>query len=274
MKSRTVFIILLFLLRLNPTSAQEPGVDLCIREFEDTNQNGIYDAGEPGHTGISVFVWQDGDVIGSLTTTPDQDCLRTLPPGDYRVEFAADNVRPTTPASVNVTLTDQAVTVDFGLVQTQTVPGNSICFLVFQDDNNNWQRESTEPLIAGIDANLMVDDIIIQTVVSVGDDYTCFDDLPPGFYRLLIPPNPNHRLKHRNDATWEVVGTGHRAVAEFAGIRLDPFTNNALLPSYVPSEDKFTLDQEMRLLVSFLGAAIAMLFMLGMGAIILGFLRR
>lgn len=274
MRLRILIIILLFWLKLNPASAQTPGLDLCIREFEDANQNSQYDTGEPGFTGIGVFVWRGEEIIGSLTTTPDQDCLLTLTPGDYRVEFAADNIRPTTPVSVNVTLVNQTVTVDFGILPPQTTPNNEICYLVFQDDNNNRARESTEALLAGIDANLMVNDVIIEAAVSVADDYTCFTDLPPGFYRLVIPPNPNHILKNRNDATWDIQSTGFRVTADFAATRLDPFSSSAILPSYVPDENRFTLDQEMRILVSFLGSAIAMLFMLGMGAIILGFLKR
>ncbi|NDJ86993.1 MAG: hypothetical protein GYB66_14025 [Chloroflexi bacterium] len=279
------------------TYAQSPGPDLCVRDFEDVNQNGAYDIGEPPFIGLGVFVsLASSDVItGSLTTSPDLDCLRTLSPGEYTVEFTGwEPHQPTTDTRQNITLEDDTVTVDFGVARLRAgddedeippagepraqegEPVNRVCMLVFNDLNENGQREEGEELIAGIDINLRVDqsDAIIETVITTDEDFVCFGDLGIGAYRIQLVPGPHYRPTTAIELGPAFVDRGNRVWAEFGAITLDPFTSDAVLPNYVTDEDELTLDQEVRVLLAILGTGMVVLFMIGMGAIVLGVTRR
>lgn len=289
---RLSFFALFALLGLNlfspaaqrPAQAQGSAIDLCINDFEDRNQNGQFDAGESSFPGIGVYVRrsENSEIIGSLTTTPDSDCLRSLQPGSYEVAFVGGVPhQATTPATLTITVESQSVTVEFGAIapvqdsgQLLQAPGNAICVVVYNDVNSNVVRESDEVLIGGIDVNLTLQDVIIETFMTDSSTYRCFTDLPPGDYRVVIPVTPRYQLTTRNDFAPTFIDTGNRVDADFGAVALDPFTDDAQLQSFGASEDKFSLDQDMRLLLAIFGMVLAMLFMVGCGAIILGLRRR
>jgi hypothetical protein len=267
-----------------PAYAQSPGVDLCIYDFEDRNQNGQPDDGEASFPGVGVFVRRTdtGELIGSLTTSPDEDCLRSLQPADYEVTFRDGMAhQPTTATVVQVALTAQTATVNFGAIALPTgqiqalqAPGNQICVLVYNDTNANGQRDSNESLLAGVDVNLAVEDTIIETLMTDDQDYRCFVDLPAGAYHIVIPESARHQMTTRNDSAPTFINIGNRVDIDFGAVLLNPFSAEAVLPNYGISEDKFTLDRDTRVLLAIFGMTLAMLFMIGCGAIILGLLRR
>ena len=286
--SKWILLTLLasLIISLLPAYAQNTEVDLCVRDFQDANQNGQFDNGEQNLSGVEVFVTNasDGQLLGSMTTTPDLDCLRTIPAGDYDVEFRDSTYQPTTPTQLRVTVTDQTVTVDYGATLltnsgentpvAQNAPGNQICIIVFRDDNTNGSREGTEGLIGSIDVNLTVDDIIIDTLITTEQDYACFTDLPAGPYRVIIPDTPRHILINRNDFSPTFATVGEVIEVDFGALLLDPFSDDALLPNYGRSDDKFTLDDQARLILAIFGAGTVILFMVGFGAILLSIIRR
>ncbi|MDK7198133.1 SdrD B-like domain-containing protein, partial [Actinotignum sanguinis] len=64
------------------------GVDLGDRIWEDTNNNGVDDPGEPGLAGVTVKVFRPGDTEPFITTTTDASgkyLVRGLEPGTYSV---------------------------------------------------------------------------------------------------------------------------------------------------------------------------------------------
>ncbi|MGJ9410581.1 SdrD B-like domain-containing protein [Actinotignum sp. GS-2025b] len=64
------------------------GVNLGDRIFEDTNNNGADDPGEPGLAGVTVKVFRPGDTEPFITTTTDASgkyLVRGLEPGTYSV---------------------------------------------------------------------------------------------------------------------------------------------------------------------------------------------
>ncbi len=285
---RGIFIILLWNILASGVgvlAAQTPGLDLCIHDFTDTNQNSQFDEGEPPFPGISVFVSRssDGAVIGSLTTTPDRDCLLNLTPDTYDVTFSGNAThQPTTPTSVTVTLIDQTVTVDYGAITLTsddpspqlTESGSEICVLIFHDTNTNSQHDADEGLIGGIDVNLLVDDVIIATRITDNQDYSCFEGIPIGSYRVLIPESPRHRLTNRNDLALTFLDNAQSVKADFGAELHNPFFADARAQTYGRSEDQLNIDRDTRLLLAILGAGIVMLFMIGSGAILLGIMRR
>lgn len=284
-----IILIIGCVLALNilPTSAQNTNVDLCVRAFQDTNRNGQFDDGEQNLSSIEVFVTNaaNNQLFGSMTTTPDLDCLRSIPAGSYQVEFRDSIYQPTTPTTFNTTITDQTVTVDYGAVLpqnntpstpvAQNSPGNQICILVFRDENTNGQRESSEGLIRGIDVNLTVDSVITDTLVTSTDqEYTCFDDLSTSTYSVIIPDTLRHVLSNENIFEHTFTDTGQRVTVEFGAVLLDPFSADAELQNFGRSDDEFTLDDQSRLLLAIFGAGMVILFMIGFGAILLSIIRR
>lgn len=156
----------------------------------------------------------------------------------------------------------------------QQEQGNEICIIVYNDVNQNSVQDEGEVLIGGLDVNLTVDDIIIQSFLTSSQDYQCFTGLPIGKYRVIIPETSRHQLTTRNDLSPEFEDTGNRVHADFGGFLVDPFSEDALLPTYGFSDDEFTLDHNTRLLLAIFGMTLAMLLMISFGAIILGLMRR
>lgn len=287
MRIRTYTLLVLTILALSvvPLSAshaQTTTFDICVRDFNDTDQNGQWEEGEQPFPGIGVLVRQDGTVIGALTTTVDEDCIRSLPSGVYQlsVEGGATPYQITTAESMDVTLVDQSVTVDIGaIVPSNATPvqsglGNDVCIVVYQDGGQVGVREQGENLLSGVDVNLLASDVVIQTLVTTAEEPKCFSGLPAGEFRIVVPPSPNHLLTTRNDAGVSFLDTGNRITANFGAQMIDPLADGLTRSSVEETEGELTLDQDTRLLFSIAGAAVAMLFMVGVGAIVMSMMRR
>lgn len=287
MRTRTYTLLVLAILALSvvPSSAshaQTTTFDICVRDFNDANQNGQWEEGEQPFPGIGVLVRQDGTVIGALTTTVDEDCIRSLPSSVYQlsVEGGATPYQVTTAESMDVTLVDQSVTVDIGAIvppnatPVQSGPGNDVCIVVYQDGGQVGVREEGENLVSGVDVNLLASDVVIQTLVTTSEEPKCFSGLPAGEFRIVVPPSPNHLLTTRNDAGVSFLDTGNRITANFGAQMIDPLADGLTRSSVEETEGELTLDQDTRLLFSIAGAAVAMLFMVGVGAIVMSMMRR
>ncbi|MBZ0320153.1 MAG: hypothetical protein K8L91_27315 [Anaerolineae bacterium] len=287
MRTRTYTLLVLTILALSgvPLSAshaQTTTFDICVRDFNDANQNGQWEEGEQPFPGIGILVRQDGTVIGALTTTADEDCIRSLPPGVYQlsVEGGGTPYQITTAESMDVTLADQSITVDIGAIvppnatSVQSGPGNDVCIVVYQDGGQVGVREEGENLVSGVDVNLLASDVVIQTLVTTAEEPKCFSGLPAGEFRIVVPPSPNHLLTTRNDAGVSFLDTGNRITANFGAQMIDPLADGLTRSSVEETEGELTLDQDTRLLFSIAGAAVAMLFMVGTGAIVMSMMRR
>ncbi|MCQ3933193.1 MAG: hypothetical protein DPW16_22315 [Chloroflexi bacterium] len=287
MRTRTYTLLVLSILALSvvPLStshAQTTTFDICVRDFNDADQNGQWEEGEQPFPGIGVLVRQDGTVIGALTTTADEDCIRSLPPGSYQlsIEGGGTPYQITTAESMDVTLADQSVTVDIGAIvppnatPVQSGPGNDVCIVVYQDGGQVGVREEGENLVSGVDVNLLASDVVIQTLVTTAESPQCFSGLPAGEFRIVVPPSPNHLLTTRNDAGVSFLDTGNRITANFGAQMIDPLADGLTRSSVEEAEGELTLDQDTRLLFSIAGAAVAMLFMVGVGAIVMSLMGR
>jgi hypothetical protein len=75
---------------------------LCGIKFEDRNGNGVMDPGEPGLSGWTIELLQNGQVIATTVTGADgRFCFLGLGLGDYVVrEVPQPGWQPTTPTSV------------------------------------------------------------------------------------------------------------------------------------------------------------------------------
>lgn len=265
---------------LPATFAQGDTLDLCIQDFVDTNQDGLPTEGELIFgRGEVLLSSSDGTVVASLTITDGEDCMSTLQPGNYTLSITLpEGYTPTTETTLALTLTE-STTINVGVVSTTpadspltNVEQNFICVLVFHDENRNGERESTEALIAGIDVNLVREERIIDTTLTNATDATCFAGLEVGEYQILIPASANHIMVSRRDIAVSFQDLGNEVVARFGAIPVNPLSDEARFPTVGSGE--LTLNNNTRLILSGVGAILAMFFMAGLGSLLYGLIRR
>ena len=172
--------------------------------WEDTNGDGIQDAGEPGIEGIIVNVLDtDGNIVGSDTTDANGEYIvGDLPPGDYQVQFLTDDITGDYIPSPQDTGGDDAVDSDIdadGLTIFTTLdPGEndpnwdagfyengSISDQVFNDTDADGIQDPDETGIEGVIVNVIDEDgnVIGSDTSDVNGEYYV-GDLPPGDYTV------------------------------------------------------------------------------------------
>ncbi|OCQ90549.1 hypothetical protein BCD64_28195 [Nostoc sp. MBR 210] len=171
--------------------------------FEDTNANGIQDAGEAGIGNATVNLLDaNGNVIA--TTTTDGNGLYSftnLQPGDYRVQFVQPNgfngISPQNVGgndaidsdglvsdTVNLSPGENDTTVDAGFYKTAALGD-----FVFNDANNNGIQDTGEVGIGGVTVTLTgggadgiingIGDTTVTTTTNASGNYN-FAGLTPG----------------------------------------------------------------------------------------------
>lgn len=267
--------------------AQNNSFDICIDDFEDQNQNGLHDTPEPSFPNVEVRLKQAGNdtVIGRLVTSADENCFRGLAAGVYILEYGDGTPLQTTAITTTLTLTNASVTVPLGISACRYDPNaelNQICILVYHDQNNNGVRDGGEAPLPNINVNLQdignvsqgQSGLIIRTLVT-GTDYSCFTALPTGIYRVYVPFSTNHVLTTGDDSSLSFTGQHAPFCYEFGAQPLDPLNPEATLPDFSgEKDDGLNLDDNTRLLLAILGAVMVVLFMLGVGTILLAIIRR
>ena len=179
------------------------------RVFEDTNQNGIQDAGEDGVSNVTVELLNlDGEIL--QTTSSDQNgeySFTGLLPGNYRVSFdkpdgfegfsnkfqgedtAQDsNVNPNGVTDViGLDVGEEDRSVDAGLIKTAAPVKAKIGNKVFNDLDNDGIQDAGEPGIARAEVFLLDTDgnIVDSTLSNSQGNYRFFVD--PGSYRVKVP---------------------------------------------------------------------------------------
>ncbi|MFM8374114.1 MAG: SdrD B-like domain-containing protein, partial [Bacteroidota bacterium] len=201
--------------------------------WDDTNGNGLQDAGEPGISGVSVILngtEGDGDIVNLSTTTSatgeyafgDQSSgSSNLAPGTYNLTFVLpvggyvptrsndtdgtdandSDANEATGATAFEVLTsgENNPTYDAGFYLPPSI-GN----YVWTDVNANGLQEPDEPFIAGAQVILSGTDGQGAAVnqIKTTDIYGAFlfDNLLPGSYRLTFPtPSGQDRATYPNE---------------------------------------------------------------------------
>ncbi|WP_200240875.1 SdrD B-like domain-containing protein [Thiohalocapsa halophila] len=182
--------------------------------FEDTNQNGRQDGGEPPVAGVPVSLTDcsgnsvtdaDGNAVtGTTTDANGQYLFDNLVPGCYEVTFtpsrelteantagvddAADSdADPTTGSTGQIQLPSGVYddTWDAGLLPPPLAEiGNE----VFLDQNGDGIRQDGEPGVAGATVTISGPNSFSDSVVTGSDGLYLFDELPAGDYSLTCTP--------------------------------------------------------------------------------------
>src|SRR5206468_3371610 len=125
--------------------------------FNDLNDNGVKDSGEPGLQGFTVFLDSNNNGTldaGETSTVTDANgnfSFTNLPAGTYRVrEVTPTGFLRTTanPGDITVSSGTTVSGVNFG--NFSIFASNTISGQVFNDLNGNGIRDSGEPGLSGI----------------------------------------------------------------------------------------------------------------------------
>ena len=180
------------------------------RLFDDTNRNGVQDAGEVGIAGQPVTL-QDcsGNTLRSTTTNSSGNYSFTgLAAGCYVVAFSApsgtvfspkdqggndgtdSDVNPSTGRTdpINLAAGENNTTVDAG-VNTPTPAAGSLGDLVFNDLNRNGVQDSGEPGVPGVPVALQdCNGNTVRNIVTDNNGNYNFTNLASGCYVVGFSP--------------------------------------------------------------------------------------
>jgi hypothetical protein len=156
------------------------------------------------------------------------------------------------------------------IAQEQT---GAICVSTFADTNGNGLREETEAVLPGVNVNLSTEGVIISThVIAAEDAEYCFENLLPGIYTVTFTDSPTYRTTTANEGTF-VLDSGQRLTLNpFGAVPVPSAELRAEVAAQViAAEDSDEpLDASTRLLLATIASMAVMVFMIGIGAVLLG----
>jgi fimbrial isopeptide formation D2 family protein/uncharacterized repeat protein (TIGR01451 family) len=192
------------------------------RVWEDTDGDGIQDAGEPGVAGATVQLLDaNGTILGSTVTGADGRYAFTgLAPADYAIRVTRAGHLPTVQNPAAGSALDSDIAANGSSATTNLVSGEvesgldaglyrpaSIGNRVFDDADNDGIQDAGESGLNGITVRLLSADgaTVLRTTTTTGGGLYAFADLAPGTYRVeFVAPSDRAIGKMNqgaNDAT-------------------------------------------------------------------------
>ena len=275
-----------------PAAAQDAGGAICLVAYADTNSNGVRDTGEGALAGANFNLATDGVIVGThITTGSDAPyCFENLSPATYTLTLLeSPTYRITTAAQDTYTLAsgEQRPAVAFGAVPVplqnlgstvdadlaQAAPG-AICVATYADTNGNGNYDpDLEGPLVGVNVNLATQGQIIATHISGEADEYCFENLQPGVYTVTFAESLTYRPTTANAITFELPpNTERMAITAFGAVPVPVENLRAEAAARSPQAEtgEEPLDTSARLLLATTGSMAVMIFMIGVGAVILG----
>jgi hypothetical protein len=152
----------------------------------------------------------------------------------------------------------------------------ALCVATFADSNGNGIREEGETALPGVNVNLSTAGVIILThITAEGENQHCFENLLPGYYTITFTDSPTYRPTTSNEGTFELAGGQRLTINDFGAVPIPLSNLRAEVAAQVAaarSEDE-PLDTSVRLLLATVGSMVVMIFMIGVGAVIMGLQR-
>lgn len=192
----------------NIDAGLRPNGSIGDKVWDDTNQNGIQDAGENGIPGVIVKLYDCSDNFIAQTTTNSNGIYKfsNLRPGSYYVQFVLpsgyaftqinqgsdDNLDSDADATTGktdcttLTLGQTITNLDAGLI-----PNGSIGDKVWNDLDKDGIQDSNEGGLPGVTVKLYdcADNLIATTTTDANGNYS-FNNLAPGsYYVQFIAPS-------------------------------------------------------------------------------------
>ena len=154
--------------------------------------------------------------------------------------------------------------------QTET---GAICVATYADLNGNAIREETETPLAGITVNLSTGGEVIAThVMAEGEAQYCFENLLTGAYTITFVDDPAFRSTTANEGTFNLDPGQRLTITDYGAIPLttaedQPAQTSATVLETTPDDEE--LQPTARLIISAIASIGVMIFMIGVGAIVL-----
>lgn len=181
---------------------------LQVLKFEDTNGNGVRDAGEPGVPGWTFRLVNPQGNGSVVVTGPDGTATITgVPAGNWQVaEVTEPGWSPVAAAAGAITVPVNGIAT-FAAANARPAP---ICGTVYRDANENGVLDPGETGYAG--ATLTLNGtrgtgaaVPAAAAVSGPDGAYCFNDLMPGTFRVTVTvPNGLRATSPRTIANIQV----------------------------------------------------------------------
>ncbi|MDX2161756.1 MAG: SdrD B-like domain-containing protein [bacterium] len=222
---------------VTPTRTPTP-VNLGNFVWDDLDQDGRQDAGEPGLAGVTVQVWNTAmsQMIDEATTNASGNYTVTVPlPGDYRIRVvlpgASDQFSPKNqaggddsddsdinPSGGNAGFTDvisiasnviSITNIDAGIIKfrtatpTRTPTPVNLGNFVWDDLDQDGRQDAGEPGLAGVTVqvwNAAMSQMIDEATTNASGNYTVTVPLP-GDYRIrVVLPGVGDQFSPKNQA--------------------------------------------------------------------------
>jgi protocatechuate 3,4-dioxygenase beta subunit len=228
--------------------------------WEDTDADGIQDAGEDGISGVTVNLLADidgdgeieaGEIIDTTTTDADGNYDFEVIAGDYQVEFEQPDGYEVSPANQGgddtvdsdglisdvVTLNpgEEDPTIDAGFYQPASLGDK-----VFEDTDGDGIQDAGEDGISGVTVTLTgagedgqfdtADDITESTTTDANGEYS-FTELTPGDYKVTFDRPEGYEFTDANQGDDDAADSD-----------VDPITGMTQVVTLSPGEDNTTVD--------------------------------
>jgi hypothetical protein len=159
-----------------PAAAQDEAGAITGLVWFDRDGDKIRDAGEPGRASAAVEVRQHGVLVESHSTdSAGEYTITGLAPGDYTLRNGAyHGYTPTTPESVDLTVTGAGEEVNFG------IKGGRLVGNVWRDDNGDGVRQAVDPAMRMGGGEVRLDGAMFGAATATidADGEFVFEDLP------------------------------------------------------------------------------------------------
>ena len=166
---------------------------VCGYKYDDKIGNGVWDEGDVGISGWTIYLYMDDTLVATTTTDADgKYCFTVTEPGSYRVvEETKDGWKATYPESGEYSFTavsGEDLTLDF-----LNFNEAKVCGYKWYDRDMDGVKDSTEPFIEGFKIELYKDGQLVSTAYTDANGIYCFEHLWWGTYTVkeVMPSNPD-----------------------------------------------------------------------------------
>ncbi|MBN1967646.1 MAG: hypothetical protein JW910_23520 [Anaerolineae bacterium] len=149
----------------------------------------------------------------------------------------------------------------------------AICVSTYADVNGNGMRDEGETGLAGVNVNLSTGGVIVAThITEEGEAEYCFEGLAAGIYTVAFTDSPTYRTTTASEGTYAIAAGQILTLNPFgaAPIPADQWRAEVAARIAAAQDEDEPLETSVRLLVSTVASMVVMIFMIGVGAVLLG----
>jgi protocatechuate 3,4-dioxygenase beta subunit len=190
--------------------------------WEDLNNDGIQDAGEPGISGVIVTLKDDAGVTVATATTNEfgEYIFNDLTPGTYTIDFATPAGYAASPYTAGISNPDNSdnnagstapftlapgeknLNVDAGFNKTAPAGIFKLGDKVWYDNNKDGLQDISEPGVAGVTVKLLdASGAVIATTATDANGNYLFPNLALGTYQVQFDNLPDGYVLTNADAS-------------------------------------------------------------------------